>query len=80
MEHPRAIGERLLIARRRRVMTQTELAAAAGVTPLTVSRLERGDFQQSPRPSTVRKLCEALDIAPSWLLYGEEEEMGKAAA
>lgn len=79
MDTPKAIGERLLLARRRQALTQAEVADKAGVGALTVSRIERGDFQDAPRPSTVRKITDALGIKPAWLLYGESEE-GKAAA
>jgi transcriptional regulator with XRE-family HTH domain len=36
------LGERVLLARRRRGWTQRELAVQAGLNPVTVARLERG--------------------------------------
>lgn len=72
------IGERFLIARRRKALSQKELAALAKVGVLTISRIERGEFQDMPRPATVRGIAEALDVSPGWLLYGDD--MGKASA
>lgn len=42
-----ALGERLRLARLRRRMSLTELAARVGVTRQTLSRLERGDLSTS---------------------------------
>lgn len=72
------LGQRLEYARRRKVLTQAELAQAAGVALITVTRLENDVGTASPRPATVRRLAQALDIDPAWLLFGDGE--GKAAA
>jgi transcriptional regulator with XRE-family HTH domain len=71
------LGQRMKHERQRRVMTQGELAQAAGVALVTVNRLEN-DAIENPRPATVRKLAGALGVEPAWLLFGEEE--GKIAA
>ena len=57
--------ERLRAIREARFMTQGELAAKAGLTNATVSRLERG--RRRPRLSTIRRLAEALGVPPSAL-------------
>ncbi len=72
------IGQRLQAVRRRRLMTQATLAHAAGVSLITVTRLENAGEDANPRPSTVKKLAEALDVDPAWLLFGEDDL--KAAA
>ena len=72
------LGQRLEDARRRGVMTQAELAQAAGVALITVTRLENDSGTGNPRPETVRRLARALGVDPAWLLFGDEE--GKAAA
>lgn len=62
-------------------VTQEELATRTGMSRATISRLEGG--QQRPRISTVRKLAEALGVAPEDLVNwtaAEDEEAGKAAA
>jgi transcriptional regulator with XRE-family HTH domain len=56
--------------RRQQALTQQELADRSGVSVTTINRLERG---YTARPQTVRKLAEALGVAPSALL-GELEQ------
>jgi transcriptional regulator with XRE-family HTH domain len=46
-----------------RAMSQADLAQCAGVTEATISRLEQPGHSP-PRPSTIRKLAAALEIAP----------------
>jgi transcriptional regulator with XRE-family HTH domain len=72
------IGQRLEAIRRRRLMTQAALATAAGVSLITVTRLENAGEDANPRPDTVKKLATALDVDPAWLLFGEDD-WGKAA-
>jgi transcriptional regulator with XRE-family HTH domain len=60
------IGEKLKDLRIRRALTQEELAAAAGVGKNTVNRLER-DLTE-PRPPTLRKLAQALEVDPAELV------------
>jgi len=75
------LGQRLEAARRRRVLTQAELAETAGVSLITVSRLENDRHADQTRPATVRRLADALGVDAGWLMLGEEEgELGKAAA
>ncbi len=73
------MGQRLEQARRQKVWTQEELATAAGVPVVTISRIENG-HTEAPRPSTIRKLASALGVAPAWLLFGEESQAEKWAA
>ncbi len=47
-------------------MSQQDLADASGVARNTISRLEKG--HQPPRPSTVRKLADALGTTPRDLM------------
>jgi transcriptional regulator with XRE-family HTH domain len=47
------------------------LAHAAGVALITANRLEN-DAIENPRPATIRKLAQVLDVDPAWLLFGEE--------
>lgn len=66
------MGQRLEEARRRKVLTQSELATLAGVSIVTVNRIENGVGEGNPRPATVRRLAKALDVDPAWLLFGDE--------
>lgn len=58
--------ERLRALREDRLMTQAELAARCGLTTATVSRLEKG--RHRARPSTVRRVAEALGVEPKTLV------------
>lgn len=60
-------GARLRAAREARGLTQDELAHAAGVTVMTVSRHETGRIQRPPAPM-VEALAGALGTTPGALL------------
>jgi len=59
------IGDRLKRLRNERYLSQRELAKAAGLSPATIFKLEN-DLAE-PHPSTIRKLAQALEVAPSEL-------------
>ena len=59
-------GARIRDARRRRVLTQKELAELAGLPRVTLVRIETD--RQRPRPSTLRRLAKALGLKPQELL------------
>jgi transcriptional regulator with XRE-family HTH domain len=56
--------------RRGAALSQHELAARAGTTQETISRLERG--HHAARGSTLRRLAEALGVEPRELIKGDE--------
>lgn len=60
--------------RERAALSQEELAQRAGVSRVTIIRIERGE---DTFPSTARKLATALGVLPSDLMAPDE---GKAAA
>ena len=60
------IGEQLRNARTRRLLTQDELAAKAGVSQSTIANIERSNAE--PQFRTIRKLARALDVEPTELL------------
>ncbi len=68
--------------RRRKLMTQQELAELVGVKKYqTVLRWETG--QAYPRPAQLRRLCAVLEVTPAELLEAlaeQDAEEGKAAA
>jgi len=76
------IGNRVRDARQRRFMTQDELAERTGIRIVTISRIENDRVESQPRLSTIRKIAEALNVSPGWLMFGETEEEfeGKEAA
>ena len=65
----RTLGETLFLLRRRKVLTLEELADAANVTVSTLSRIE--NEKQTPRPSTLRKIAQALDVDPADLVFDD---------
>ena len=63
--------------RRRRALSQAELAARAGVTKATVVNLEQPG-RRTPHPRTVRKLAAALGIEPHELYAEAKDEEAEA--
>jgi transcriptional regulator with XRE-family HTH domain len=63
------IGDRLRDLRKRRLLTQEQLAERSGVGIATIVRVERN--QVEPRGSTIRKLAEALGVEPEELVKTE---------
>lgn len=66
------IGDRARNIRKRRGMTQRELAAAAGVSLSLVKSVEQGNYGDM-RLSTARKLASALQVETSVIMPGHEE-------
>lgn len=62
------VGDKLKRSRIDNALTQAELAEKAGLTTAAVARIERNEAE--PRPSTLRKLAAALDVAPRDLTNG----------
>ena len=60
------IGERLMVIRRRRGISQVALARAAGVSPTVVNRVERG--LQSTTLEKLAVLCRLLDVSADYVL------------
>lgn len=52
--------EELRRIRKLRGLSQVDLAALSGVSQYTITEVETG--RREPRPSTLRKLAEALDV------------------
>lgn len=67
-----------LQARRGRRVTQSDVAAAVGVTPTTVARWERGE--KEPPLDTIVKLAAALEVDPGALAFGSAEDRAQEAA
>jgi transcriptional regulator with XRE-family HTH domain len=62
------VGDKVKRLRDERALTQAELADKAGLTVAALSRIERNNAE--PRPTTRRKLAEALGVDPSELIGG----------
>lgn len=76
------IGARIRDARKRRGLTQRELARSAGVSLSLVRKLEQGDYENGLRLETVHKLAVALEATTSALMSepdAPEPDAGDAA-
>ena len=60
-----------------RLALTLQIPGASGVAYDTIHALETG--KQQPRPSTLRRLAEALEVSPD-VFFADEDETGKAAA
>ena len=64
----RQIGAKLAYYRAIKNMSQTGLAKTASISPSTLSRIERGDYNDHLSVDMLFILAEALDIEPMELL------------
>tara|TARA_R110002094_G_scaffold57752_2_gene68858 strand:+ start:825 stop:1928 length:1104 start_codon:yes stop_codon:yes gene_type:complete len=71
-------SNRLRLARKRNRLTSAALARKSGLTPVTISRLERTN--NDPGPKTVKALAEALGYPISFFYEEEMEEVEKDQA
>ena len=60
------IGEKVRETRKRKLLTQEQLADKAGVGVNTIIRIERN--QVEPHSRTIRKLAAALSVSPADLI------------
>ncbi len=60
------IGDNVKRERLKLAVRQDELARMAGITPTTLSRIERNESE--PHVSTIRKLAKVLEVTPAVLL------------
>ena len=67
------LGERILLLRRRKQLTQDELAAQSGVNKMTIWRLEHGAIQDV-KGQVLGKMALALETTADYLLGLREEE------
>lgn len=66
-----SLGERLLMARKAKKLTQLELAKKSGLSQATVSDIERGRNQSTVEAPALAK---ALGISLDYLLTGKEQQ------
>ena len=68
-------GENIAVIRKRRGITQEELAQMLSVNTITLSRWENGHFE--PKASMINKLCKVLHCTETELLNGTENSCSK---
>ena len=69
----RTIGNRLLAVRKRRGLTQMEVAELAGVADRTYADIERGTANM--RIDTLQRICKALRITPDEILTQDSNSL-----
>ena len=69
----RAVGNKLLEIRKKRGLTQVELAEMAGLADKTYADIERGSANM--RVETALRICEALQITPNEILTAEDHSL-----
>ena len=67
--HKPSQNRAVLCLRKRKLLTQVQLAERSGVGVATIIRVERN--QVEPRESTIRQLAEALGVEPEELVKAE---------
>lgn len=67
------LGERVLIWRRRRNLTQQALAEAVGIAKNTIARLEQGGITDL-RGQVIARLAQVLGVSTDYLLGLDESE------
>jgi transcriptional regulator with XRE-family HTH domain len=72
-----ALGERILQLRRRRDLSQADLASRVGSTPTQISKYERGAYE--PKAELLARLAEALGTSTDFLITGREPDSGLEA-
>jgi transcriptional regulator with XRE-family HTH domain len=66
----KTLANRLRKARRSKSWTQQKLADLAKTTQAVIQKIENG---KSLRPRNIVALAEALEVDPSWLMFGASE-------
>lgn len=66
----KVIGENIAFHRKKRGLTQKQLADMIGVNRMTIARYEQGLY--SPKSAQVESIAEALDVSPLFLTYDAE--------
>lgn len=66
------IGDRLRKLRREKKLTTTQLSKQSGVTQSTISEIENNN--RSPQLDTLEKICQALEISMTELLYEAQND------
>ena len=69
---------RLAVARKRRQQTKKDLARAAGIAPLTLTRLERGETSE-PEEETVRSIADSLRYPVEFFYQDDCEQLATEA-
>lgn len=64
------LRQKIRMLRKKKGLSQGELAAAIDMNPSHISRLETGKYQ--PSVDALQRLATALDVTPDFLLNGDD--------
>ena len=73
LDTPRTLGERMRARRLEKGWTQEQLARRAGTNQAVIQKIENG---KSLRPRKIDKIAEELGVSPSWLMFGDDGDIG----
>jgi len=71
------LGKRILDLRKRKNLSQTDLANAVGISYAQIGRYETKDTQ--PPAEVLKKIADALDTTVDFLISGDTNEKAKSA-
>jgi transcriptional regulator with XRE-family HTH domain len=71
------LGKRILDLRKRKNLSQTDLANAVGISYAQIGRYETKDTQ--PPAEVLKKIADALDTTVDFLISGDTDEKAKSA-
>ena len=71
------LGKRILEQRKRKNLSQTDLATAVGISYAQIGRYETKDTQ--PPAEVLKKIADALDTTVDFLISGDTNEKAKSA-
>lgn len=71
---PKTVGDRLREIRDSKGLGLEPVAKAAGISVSALSQIETGITKQ-PKPETLFKLADALDVEPRYLVFGHHDRV-----
>lgn len=70
------LGDRIKDLRRKKNLSQSELADKVGISYAQIGRYETKGSE--PPSGTLKKIADALGVSPDFLIYGASDEKAKA--
>src|SRR5690625_1334006 len=68
-----SIGKRLIKLRNQRGLKQNQIAKELGISNANLSRYEQD--KRTPNEKTIHLLADFYEVTPSYLLFGEEDQL-----
>jgi transcriptional regulator with XRE-family HTH domain len=74
MQTAETVGDRIRRQREAKGLDLAPVAKAAGITISALSQIETG-VTKNPRPETLFRLADALDVEPRFLVFGHHDRV-----